>query len=355
MEQRRFLSFLKESFTHRVLIATGIVAAVVILLLFFWYFAYILLLLFAGILLGVFLRGLAEWVDGHTPLSVGWSLTVVLLFLVEATGISVSLLGPSIINSFDHLTQIIPQALDRIQEFINKPGLIKKELLGYLLHSNKATLLSQEVFTRIAGIFSNIIGAIAGIVIILADGLYFSAQPGIYTDNAVRLIPQDRRERARAVLSEAARALRWWIIGRMVSMIEVGVLIWVGLWLLGVPAAAALAFLAMILTFMPTVGPIISAVPAILAGEMQGGLMMAVYVALLYLAVHIIEGYLMSPLIQEETISLPPALTLTVQLILGFSFGILGLLLAVPLAVVALVLVQMLYIKDTLGEHVDLV
>jgi predicted PurR-regulated permease PerM len=141
----------------------------------------------------------------------------------------------------------------------------------------------------------------------------------------------------------------------MISMVAVGVMTWVGLWLLGIPAAAALAFLAMILTFMPTVGPILSAGPAILAGEIQGGLMMAVYVALLYLAVHIIEGYFMSPLIQEETISLPPALTLTVQLIMGFSFGILGLLLAVPLAVVALVLVQMLYIKDILGEYVNLV
>jgi predicted PurR-regulated permease PerM len=141
----------------------------------------------------------------------------------------------------------------------------------------------------------------------------------------------------------------------MVSMVEVGVLIWVGLWLLGVPAAAALAFLAMMLGFIPNIGPIISAVPAILAGEIQGGLMMAVYVALLYLVVQAFDGYLVTPLVQQETVSLPPALTLTVQLIMGFSFGILGLLLAVPLAVVALVLVQMLYIKDILGEHVNLV
>jgi predicted PurR-regulated permease PerM len=192
-------------------------------------------------------------------------------------------------------------------------------------------------------------------VIILVDGLYFSAQPEIYTLSAIRLVPQSKHERAQAVLSEVARTLRWWMIGRIIAMVAVGVMTWIGLLLLGIPAAAALAFLAMMLTFIPTVGPILSAGPAILAGGMQGGLMMAVYVTLLYLVVHAIEGYLMTPLIQERTVYLPPAILLTALLIMGFAFGIFGLLLAAPLTVVAQTLVKMLYMKDTLGERVNLV
>jgi predicted PurR-regulated permease PerM len=348
-------NFPRKIFTHRVLIATGIIGMTVILLLFFWYFAYVLLLVFAGILLAVFLRSLAEWLSAHTPLSVGWSLTLVILFLLEGAGIGVSLLGPSIMNSFDQLTQIIPQALERIQDFISKHGMIKKQLLEDFLQSSKKTLITQDMFARMAGIFSNIIGLIVGIVVILANGLYFSAEPKIYTHSAVRLISPSKRERVRAVLTELGRALRWWLAGRIIAMIVVGVLTWAGLFLLSVPAAAALAFLAMMLGFIPNIGPILAAAPAILAGGMQGGLITALYVALLYIAVQFFEGYLVTPLVQQRTVSIPPALTLTVQLMMGFAFGILGLLLATPLAVVILVLVQMLYLEDILGDQVDLI
>jgi predicted PurR-regulated permease PerM len=348
-------NFPRKIFTHRVLIATGIIGMTVILLLFFWYFAYVLLLVFAGILLAVFLRSLAEWLSAHTPLSVGWSLTLVILFLLEGAGIGVSLLGPSIMNSFDQLTQIIPQALERIQDFISKHGMIKKQLLEDFLQSSKKTLITQDMFARMAGIFSNIIGLIVGIVVILANGLYFSAEPKIYTHSAVRLISPSKRERVRAVLTELGRALRWWLAGRIIAMIVGGVLTWAGLFLLSVPAAAALAFLAMMLGFIPNIGPILAAVPAILAGGMQGGLITALYVALLYIAVQFFEGYLVTPLVQQRTVSIPPALTLTVQLMMGFAFGILGLLLATPLAVVILVLVQMLYLEDILGDQVDLI
>jgi predicted PurR-regulated permease PerM len=145
------------------------------------------------------------------------------------------------------------------------------------------------------------------------------------------------------------------LAGRIIAMIVVGVLTWAGLFLLSVPAAAALAFLAMMLGFIPNIGPILAAAPAILAGGMQGGLITALYVALLYIAVQFFEGYLVTPLVQQRTVSIPPALTLTVQLMMGFAFGILGLLLATPLAVVILVLVQMLYLEDILGDQVDLI
>src|SRR5699024_7494207 len=102
----KWRGFSTKIFTRRVLIAIGITGTVIILSLFFWYFAYIFLLVFAGILFGVFLRGLAEWVSHHTPLSVSWSLFLVILFLIEIIAIGIFLIGPSIMSSFGHLAHV---------------------------------------------------------------------------------------------------------------------------------------------------------------------------------------------------------------------------------------------------------
>lgn len=340
----------EKTFTHRILIIVGIVAVAIIFVLSFGYFSYVLLLMFAGILLAVFLRGLAGWLSHYTPLSTGWSLVVVVLLLLEIGAIISLWLGPAIANGFDQLTQIIPQALDRLQGLMDR-----HDTLGRLLEHfrQRDQPIMQDMFARIAGAFSTLVGLTTGLVIVLVNGLYFSVEPKTYTSGIVRLLPHDDRERARAVFGELGHALRWWLAGRIASMIIVGVLTWIGLLLLGIPSAAALAFFAMLITFIPNLGPILSAVPAVLVGWLQGP-MVALYVILLYAAIQTIESYLITPLIQRKTILLPPALILTVQLAMGFAFGILGLLLATPLAVVVLVLVQMLYVEDILGDQVDL-
>lgn len=341
-----------KAFTHRILIMAGIVGLAIIFVLSFGYFSYVLLLMFAGILLAIFLRGLAGWLSHYTPLSTGWSLVAVVLLLLEIGAISILWLGPTIANNFAQLTQIIPQALDRLQEFINGHDTLK-QLLEPLLQRDQSILFTQDMVARIAGIFSTLVGLVVGLLVILFSGLYLSVEPKIYINGIVHLFPHDDRERVRAVLAEIGHGLGWWLAGRIASMVVVGVLTWIGLLLLGIPSAAALAFFATLVTFIPNLGPILSAVPAVLVGWLQGP-MMALYVILLYAAIQTIETYLITPLIQQKTILLPPVLILMVQLALGFAFGILGLLLATPLAVVVLVLVQMLYVEDILGDQVDL-
>ncbi|QBQ53665.1 AI-2E family transporter [Nitrosococcus wardiae] len=349
MEQVNFPS---KPFTHRVLIIVGIVTVAIILLFSLGYFAHLLLLVFAGILLAVFLHGIAEWLSDHVPLSAGWSLALVIFLLLYIIGIGTWLLGPDIANNFDELTQIIPQALHQLQEFIKEHD-IADRLLERFLQQDKSTLFTQEMFARVAGIFSSLLGLITGILIIFVNGIYFSAEPKVYINGAVHLFPKSQRGRARTVLSELGHALRWWLVGRIASMTVVGVLTWVGLLLLGIPSAAALALLAAALSFIPNLGPILAAVPAVLAGWLQGP-MSALYVILLYMVIQAIESYLITPLIQRRTVMLPPAFILTVQLAMGIAFGILGLLLATPFAVVILVLVQMLYVEDILEEQVNL-
>ncbi|ADJ29396.1 AI-2E family transporter [Nitrosococcus watsonii] len=339
-------------FIRRLLIAVGIGVAVFILLFLLGHLAHLLLLVFAGILVGVFLRGVANWLSNHVPLSVGWSLTLVIFLVFYLAIMGSLLLGPTIANNFSELNQIIPQALARLQTFLKGHDIIE-QLLENFLQQDKATLLAQNMFSRIAGVFSSLMGLVVGLLIIFANGFYFSVEPQVYINGVLHLFPKHRRKRASLVLSELGHVLRWWLVGRIASMTVIGILTWGGLLLLDIPSAAALAFLAAVLSFVPNIGPLLSVVPAALVGWLQGP-MSVLYVILLYTIIQTLESYVITPLIQRQVIMLPPALILTAQLAMGMAFGILGVLLATPFAVVILVLIQMLYIEDILEESVNL-
>jgi len=100
---------------------------------------------------------------------------------------------------------------------------------------------------------------------------------------------------------------------------------------------------------VPYIGAFVSAVPSLLLA-VSINLDLAVYVVLLYIVVHLIEGYIRVPLVQRRVVPLPPALTLSAQIILGVVAGFLGLLLATPL-VAAIVIIRMVYVEDVLGDH----
>ncbi len=180
-------------------------------------------------------------------------------------------------------------------------------------------------------------------------GLYLALDTGLNKRGFVRLFPPGYRARATQILDELGRVLGWWLIGRGISMAATGILTGLGLWLLGIPLALTLALLAAVLTFVPYVGAIVSAIPALLLGLVHSPTMV-LYVAILYVVVQLVEGYLLTPLIQQETVALPPALTIASLVLFGALFGPLGLMLGTPLAAVGLVLVRMAYVEDVLEQ-----
>jgi len=151
-------------------------------------------------------------------------------------------------------------------------------------------------------------------------------------------------------LQAIGQTLRWWLLGRWVSMIVVGFLTAAGLWFIGVPLTLTFGLLTALLTFIPYLGPILSAIPPTLLAFTQYP-QQALYVILLYVGIQSVESYLVTPLVQQRTVSLAPALTLTAQMVLGILLGGIGIILATPLFAVMVVLVRMLYIEDTLGER----
>jgi predicted PurR-regulated permease PerM len=208
-----------------------------------------------------------------------------------------------------------------------------------------------EILGRITGVFSTTLGAVVNLAIVLVMGFYLALDPGQYARGVTALITPRYRERGREVLAALARALRWWLVGRVAAMAVVGVLTAIGLALAGMPLVLALALIAGLLSFIPFAGPILSAIPAVLIGLVESPLT-ALYVVVIYAGVQFIEGNFATPLIQKRAVSLPPAVLITAQLLFGVLFGFFGVLLATPITVAGIVVVQILYIQGVLGAEV---
>jgi len=151
-------------------------------------------------------------------------------------------------------------------------------------------------------------------------------------------------------IDAAAFNLRHWLVGQGVLMVMMAITTVAGLWLLGIPQALMLGLIAGAFEIVPYVGPWLSAVPAALIALLKGPQYMA-YTLALYLGLHLLEGYVLQPLILRRAGHLPPALILVTQAMMGEMFGPIGLFVAAPLTATLMVLLGMLYVEDTLGDE----
>lgn len=336
-----------DALVRNTLKVSAIVVGIVILLLAVWFYSDFVLLLFGGILWGLVLSGMAQYGSalGRIPYAAALSGSLVLLAL---TGWYI---GPKITEGVLELRSMLPQVLEELKSQVRHIGLLHE--LSSRLSGAGASLVGTEAFRQIAGIFSTTLGILTASVFVLITGIYIAVKPDVYRKGMLRLVAPGKRDQAQDVLSELAHALRWWLLGRLLALAVVGVLTWMGLLALGIPSAVTLAFVAAVLSFIPNIGPLLSVIPAALVGWSIGPAT-ALWVILLYAAIQAVESYLITPMVQQSNLAIPPALLLAAQFLLGLMFGILGLLLATPLLVVAMVLVRMLYIRKVLKDPISL-
>jgi predicted PurR-regulated permease PerM len=339
-------------YTRRVLVAAGIIAALLVLLFLLWHVLHAVLLIFAATLFAVFLDGLADWVRGSLPLSRGWALALVIAFCTVLLLLFGLLAGPRIGEQIVQLGQQMPEALARIKAYLAERAW-GQALLGATPGLEQVLPSATGVLQQISGAFSTALGALINIAIILLIGFYIAVDPRLYVENMLRLLPPQHRQRGREVCQRLSHALHWWMVGRFSAMAVVSVLTWVGLWIIDMPLALALGLIAGLLSFVPYVGPIVSVIPAVLVGLADGGLLQAVHVTVVYGAVQFLEGNFITPIIQKYAVALPPAVLLMAQFLMGILVGLFGVLLATPLAVAVIVLIQMLYVEDVLGDSVE--
>lgn len=339
----------------RVVARTVLIAVAIFALSYFlWIGRNIIFVLFFGLLVGVFLSVLTGRLErlGVPRLP---ALGVVLVVLAGVSAGFWILLWPTISEQLTTVGRDLPQAAQQLGDWARAQyTAVTGEVgdPGPELEDRVRSTVSEQIGTILGGtlpIINTAVGALAGALVVLVVGIYTAARPGLYRKGFVRLIPPTHRERVEDGLDRARHALQRWMIGTAINMVLVGLLSLVGLWILGVPAAIALAVIAGLSEFVPIIGPIAAAVPAI-AVAFTVSPTTALWVALLYVVVQQIESNVITPLVMGGAADLPPALTVIFQSIMAVIFGFLGLLLAVPVLAVAMVLTNALYIEPMEGR-----
>jgi len=328
--------------------------AVGVVLLFVFLFAqlfHLFLIIFGAVLVGVCLQGLTARISRHSHLPWKPSLAVALLVVFALLAGFAVFAGPQIVGQTTALFDRIPADVQRLKTLISKYSW-GQTLLDRIPPLTQIVPAQENFVGRISGIFSTALGTATNVVLVFVIGVYLAASPGIYKGGLLHLIPPDYRERGEHVIGSLANALHWWLVGRFTSMAVVGILTIASLWIIGMPLPLALGFIASVLSFIPYIGPVFASIPAVLIGLSQAPLM-GLYVLLIYATIEMLEGYVITPLIQRRAVSLPPALLLIAQLFMGVLFGFVGLLLATPLTVTTIVLIQTLYVQNVLADNVE--
>lgn len=335
----------ETGFARRMLIAIAMIAAALML----WELRSALLLLFAAALVAVMLTAIARWLRRRLPIGQRLALALTLFLLLALVGVTFYLFGAEVYAQFVELSRRLPGAWRDFERLVGEAGLTEE--LSRQMRS--AAPDAGRVFSFITGFVSALAGVATGVGLAIVGGIFLAAQPAMYRDGVLMLWPRRSRARTREALDATGDALKSWLIGQGAAMLAIGVLTTLGLWAIGVPSPIALGLIAGMLTFVPFAGPLLSAIPALLVALSSGGDLIW-WTLGLYVLIQQLEGNIITPMLQAEASALPPALTIFTLVGFGILFGPAGILLAVPLTVVAYALVGKLWVRDTLHEQVTL-
>jgi predicted PurR-regulated permease PerM len=335
-----------------VLITLGLIALALLL----WAGRNVLFVLFFGLLVGVFLTVFTDrLVQWGVPRVL--SVVVVLAVVAGSVGAFSVLLWPTVREQLSMLGRELPEVVEEIAQWTQTQYREATGRMGEppvdLEEQVRGTLTAQAgaVIGGAVPIINTALGAITGILVVLVIGIYTAVDPDMYRRGVERLIPPRHRPRVVEAMDRTGHSLRRWMIGTLINMVIVGTGTAVGLWLLGIPAAIALGVIAGILEFIPIVGPILAAFPAIFVA-LTVSPMTAVWVTVFYLVIQQVESNVLTPVVMRGAVRLPPALTVFFQTLMAVIFGFLGLLLAVPILAVVMVMVKTLYVEPMEGKPV---
>ncbi len=331
---------------------------------------------FLGLLFGLAISAGADWLQRwRVPRGIGVTIVVV-VFFAAMYGIG-AWIGPTIRVQAKELRVKLPEAIDKGEIWLDShragiAGLVYTE--DSLTVADSAAVEPADTLAavgpgphqpgRLRGrmigqmrgarrylfpFFRGTIEAFAGFLLVLFIAIYIAAEPDMYRRGLLALVPTRTRARIDAVLTAEARTLRKWLTTQLIAMIAVGVARTIALLFLHVKAAFALGVVAAIFGFVPTIGPLVSGVPAVAMAFLDSP-QKALYVALAYWFIQFLDAHLLIPLMMKGNINLPPALTLFSQALMAMLFGVLGLVVAVPLLAAVMVAVRMLYVEDVASK-----
>lgn len=325
-------------FTRKVWITMGIITIIVLLVFILKAAFNVLLMVFAGALMAIYFHGLANLLQRKIKIAHRWCVLIGVLITLLLVGFLFSFLGAKISSQVSELSQDIPTILQDVRARLNGSE-VGRKVLYYFSDGNSSKMLSS-----FQDVFRTSFGVVGDVYIVLFIGIFFTVNPSLYREGVIKLIPAEGKERARAVIKRLDFTLKGWLKGMLIAMLFISILSFIGLSIIGVPMGLALAFLAGLLNFIPNFGPLIAMIPAVLIGFTESA-NTALVVALLYILIQTIESNIITPMIQNAMIKIPPALIIISQVLFGTLTGGLGIILATPLLVVIIVIVDELYVK----------
>ncbi len=340
----------------------GAALLVIALVLLVWYLGHVLLVIFAGILLAVALSSAADGLAHWSPLNRGISLFVVAVLAIAGLVGLGFLVVPAALEELWTLLERLTEIASDLQQWMGQLPLVEgadgnggngnaagNDSNGDALTESLMGSV-QDAAGAAAGALFSILGALGTVLIVTIIGGFVAVNPPVYISGMLKLVPEPRRARASQTLAAIGHGLRWWLLGQLVSMAVLGVSTGIGLFAIGIDLWLGLALLTAVLTFIPFLGPIIAGVP-IVAIAFGDGFETGLIVLVFYLALQNVEGNILTPMIQERAVRVPPALLVSMQVLFGAIFGAAGFIMAAPLTVVGFIAVNMLYVEDVLGDE----
>lgn len=324
-----------KSYLARVIATVAIVALVLLA----WRLLDVFVLVFGGVLVATALRSLSHPLQRrlHVPATLALALVVVGVALV--LGSAAWAMGDSAAEQVAELRQSIPRALDAANQWLQGQP-IGRALLE--LWNNAKS--GEEVWKRLASMATMTLGAISTALLVLVVGIYLAADPALYRRGFLHLVPVEQRPQVDAALQAAGHGLSRWLLGQGISMLAIGMLTTIGLALLGIPLALTLGVIAGLFAFVPFFGALGSGLLIVVLAFAEGP-DKALQAALLVLAVQQVEEFVLLPFVQRWAVRLPPVLGLLAAVIFALLFGPVGIVIATPLMVLVMILVQRLYVQ----------
>ncbi|WP_188769528.1 AI-2E family transporter [Novosphingobium endophyticum] len=330
-----------KRFIRRVVILIAILLVVMAL----YRAIHIFILAFGSILGAIIIRSLSSAYESRLHLPHRWAvlagMLTALAFIVALVWLFTVQFGQQI-NLF---VTSLPEIVGQLEAMLSTSPVGAK-----IVDAVEAAYAGSRVATDIGGIVAGSAELVLNILLVIVGSFFLAADPTAYERGFLLLVPEPQREAFADALEETAEKLRAWLIAQMIQMTTMGVMVGVGLWLAGVPSAAALGLLAGLSEFIPYIGPTVAMVPALgLAATRGTDVLIGALVT--FAVVRLIQTNLITPYVQQRVIRIPPAITLFAILAIGAITGLYGLFFAAAFLVVIFTLVRSLYVSEVLGER----
>lgn len=309
--------------------------------------ARVLLLVFIAVLLASALEPVVGWIRGRTSLGRGASILVVYALFLAAVVALVLVVVPAAFNQFNEIVAGLPPLLDRGREWAAsiRPEGLSTSLTAILDSVEEQLAAKPPDAEEVVEVGLTVAEVLVSLVTLLAVVFFWLLEHARLQRFTLAFLPAERRGGAREAWNEIENRLGLWVRGQLILMGTMGVATGLAYTLLGLPSPMLLALIAAVMEAVPLIGPLLGAIPAILVAATVSP-ELALAVAGIYLVIQAVEGNVLVPLVMRNTIGLSPFLVIVSLLIGGGAGGIVGALLAVPIAAAMLAVLERLQARD---------